>query len=100
MFRVKKTYSKMKRKNAVDEVHCEHSECSTTIFYLWPKGFPMGSMQCLVLTFFHIVLAVDRNKGDIKRNVCMDSVDLRRVDGHLFRKMKIAWVIHLANVCH
>lgn len=50
----------------------------------------MGSMQCLVLTFFHIVLAVDRNKGDIRRNVCMDFVDLRRVDGHLFRKMKIA----------
>lgn len=50
----------------------------------------MGSMQCLVLTFFNIVLAVDRNKGDIRRNVCMDFVDLRMVDGHLFRKMKIA----------
>lgn len=58
----------------------------------------MGSMQCLVLTLFHVVLTVDRNKGDIKRNVCMDSVDLRRVDGHLFRKMKIAWVVHLTNV--
>lgn len=43
----------------------------------------MGSMQSLVLTFFHIVLTVDKNKGDIKRNVCMDSVEVGMVDGHL-----------------
>jgi len=60
----------------------------------------MGSMQSLPLTFFHIVLALDRNKGDIKQNVCMGSVEPRRVDGHLFRKMTIAWAIHLTNVCH
>lgn len=50
----------------------------------------MGSVQSLVLTFFHIVLTVDKNKGDIKRNVCMDSVELGMVDGHLSRKMTIA----------
>lgn len=43
---------------------------------------------------------VDRNKGDIERKVCMDSVELKRVDGHLFRKMTTALVIHLANVYH
>lgn len=42
----------------------------------------------------------DRNKGDIERKVCMDSVELKRVDGHLFRKMTTAQVIHLTNVYH
>lgn len=42
----------------------------------------------------------DRNKGDTERKVCMDSVELIRVDGHLFRKMTTALVIHLTNVYH
>lgn len=54
------------------------------------KRVSNGIYASLVLTFFHIVLTVDKNKGDIKRNVCMDSVELGRADGHLSRKMTIA----------
>jgi hypothetical protein len=50
--------------------------------------------------FFLFFSKLDRNKGDIKRNICMGSVELKRVDGHLFRKMTIALVIHLTNVSH
>lgn len=43
---------------------------------------------------------VDRNKGDIEIKVCMDFVELKRADGHLFRKMTTALVIYLTNVYH
>lgn len=39
---------------------------------------------------FHIVLTVDKNKGDIKRNVCMDSIELGRVENGNSLKMTIS----------
>lgn len=39
----------------------------------------MGSVQCLVLAFFSHFSKVDRNKGDIRRKVCMESVELKRI---------------------
>lgn len=43
---------------------------------------------------------VDRREGDIERKVCMDSVELKRVNEHLFRKMTRTMTIHLTNVYH
>lgn len=50
-------------------------------------------------TFSHFP-RLDKNKEDIEGKVCMASVELKRTDGHLFRKMTIALAIYLTNVCH
>lgn len=50
------------------------------------KRFSNGIYAMSDTDIFHTVLIVDKNKGDIKRNVCMDSVELGKVDGHLSRK--------------
>lgn len=54
------------------------------------KRFSNGIYAKSDTDIFHTVLTVDKNKGDIQRNVCMDTVELGRVDGHLSSKMTIA----------
>ena len=54
----------------------------------------------MVLEFFSHFSRVDRHEGDIERKVCMDSVELKRVNEHPFRKMTRTMAIHLTNVYH
>lgn len=63
------------------------------------KAFQWDQCNARYWHFSHFS-RVDRNKGDIERKVCIDSVELKRVDGHLLRKMTTAQVIHLTNVYH
>lgn len=91
------TQQKEKKEN--DKVYHKHSECATTMCFYDEKAFQWDQCNAWYQHFSHFS-RFDRNKGDIERKVCMDSVELKRVDGHLFRKMTTAQVIHLTNVYH
>lgn len=79
----------------------EHRECSTTTCcFFMMKRLSNGINAMPGTSIFSHFSRVDRNKGDIERKGCMDFVELKRVDGHLFRKMTSALVIHLTNVSH
>lgn len=62
------------------------------------KRFFNGINVVFGIGIFFYFFIVDRNKGDIERKVCMDFVELKRVDGYFFRKMIIVLVIYFVNV--
>lgn len=98
--RLRDSYSRMRKKKMIKYAVSTVNVQQLFVVVYDEKALQWNQCNAWYWHFFSHFYRVDRNKGDIERKVCMDSVQLKRVDGHLFRKMTTALVIHLTNVYH